>query len=170
MKKIALPILMLLAGAPAFAQTQATTAADSSSTDSSTARAQQRQAFVDQEIAQLTTKLGLSADEANQLKQTFAKYRAQLQPLRQTQWQTAKALRAELANAQPNASKLSQLDDQLIANRQQMQSIEQQRTSELKTQLTPEQFSQLLMSRHEMGREMHHHMRGAHQRSTTQQQ
>jgi hypothetical protein len=170
MKKIALPILMLLAGAPAFAQTQATTAADSSSPSSIDSRAQQRQAFVDQEIAQLTTKLGLSADGANQLKQTFAKYRAQLQPLRQTQWQTAKALRAELANSAPDASKLSQLNDQLIANRQQMQSIEQQRTSELKTQLTPAQFSQLLMSRHEMGREMHRHMRGKNKQSTTTQQ
>ena len=164
MKKIALPILMLLAGAPAFAQTQATTAAGSSDSSS---RAQQRQAFVDQEIAQLTTKLGLSADGATQLTQTFAKYRAQLQPLRQTQWQTAKALRAELATSRPDASKLAQLNDQLIANRQQMQSIEQQRTSELKTQLTAQQFSQLLMSRHEMGREMHRHMRGMHKQQST---
>jgi hypothetical protein len=53
-----------------------------------------------------------------------------------------------------------------------MQSIEQQRTSELKTQLTPAQFSQLLMSRHEMGRELHRHMRGMHkqQSATTPQQ
>ena len=166
MKKIALPILMLLAGAPAFAQTQATTAADSSSSDS---RAAQRQQFVDQEIAQLTTKLGLSADGANQLKQTFAKYRAQLQPLRQSQMQTGKALRTELAASRPDSSKLSQLNDQLIANRQQMQSIEQQRTSELKTQLTPEQFSQLLLSHHQMGREMHRHMRGQHKQQAPQQ-
>lgn len=166
MTKIALPILMLLAGAPAFAQTQATTAAGSS--DASDSRAQQRQQFVDQEIAQLTTKLGLSADGANQLKQTFAKYRAQLQPLRQSQWQTGKALRTELASARPDSSKLSQLNDQLIANRQQMQSIEQQRTSELKTQLTPEQFSQLLLSHHQMGREMHRHMRGQHKQAPQQ--
>lgn len=166
MKKIALPILMLLAGAPAFAQTQAAPATSSSSD----ARAQQRQQFVDQEIAQLTTKLGLSADGANQLKQTFAKYRGQLQPLRQSTWQTAKALKTELAAPRPDSSKLSQLSDQLIANRQQMQSIEQQRTAELKSQLTPEQFAQLLMSRHQMGRELHRHLRGAHQGNQAPQQ
>jgi Spy/CpxP family protein refolding chaperone len=165
MKKIALPILMLLAGAPAFAQTQAAPA--TSTTDS---RAQQRQQFVDQEIAQLTTKLGLSADGANQLKQTFAKYQGQLQPLRQSTWQTAKALKQELTAAKPDSSKLGQLSDQLIANRQQMQSIEQQRTAELKSQLTPQQFAQLLVSRHQMGREMHHHQRGAHQGNQAPQQ
>jgi Spy/CpxP family protein refolding chaperone len=165
MTKIALPILMLLAGAPAFAQTQAAPA-----TATSDARAQQRQQFVDQELAQLTTKLGLSGDGANQLKQTFAKYRGQLQPLRQSTGQTAQALRQELAAAKPDSTRLSQLSDQLVANRQQMQSIEQQRTTELKAQLTPEQFAQLLMSRREMGREMHRHMRGTrHQNQAPQQ-
>ena len=163
MKKIALPILMLLAGAPAFAQTQAAPTAPAASSD----RAQQHQQFVDQELTQLTSKLGLTGDAANQLKQTFAKYQTQLQPLRQSQWQTMKSLRTELAASAPDASKLSQLSDQLIANRQQMQTIEQQRTQELKTQLTPQQFAQLIMSRHQMGREMHRHMRGMHKSATT---
>jgi Spy/CpxP family protein refolding chaperone len=145
--------MMLLAGAPAFAQTGSAGSAE---------HEQMRQERMEGRIDQLVGKLGLDAAGAARLRQTIASYQAQLGPLHKEQWQTRKALKDELAAAQPNAAKLSQLTDELAANRQKMQAIEAQRAADLKQQLTPQQFAQLVVSRREMGREFHKHMRGAH--------
>ena len=150
MKRILLP-LMLFAATPAFAQTTADTGGDR--------RAEIHQA-VEAEMGQLATKLGLDSAGSAALKATFAKYHTQMQPVRQDMWQTMKALRQELSSATPNGGRLSQLEDQLTSDRSKMQSIETARSAELRSQLTPVQYGQLVLSRRAFAREMHQHMRG----------
>jgi Spy/CpxP family protein refolding chaperone len=148
-KKI-VPLLLLLGGAPAFAQTVAPSQAEA------------RQQIVDRELDQLTAKLGLDAAGAARFRQTFARYQSQLAPLRQEQFQTRRALKDELAKPQPDASRLQQLTDTLSSNRQRMESIEAQRRAELKQELTPQQYAQLVVSRREVMRDLHRQMRALH--------
>jgi Spy/CpxP family protein refolding chaperone len=148
MKRLVLP-LMLLLGAPAFAQ-------GAPSTD------RQPQPAADADAGQLATKLGLDSAATAALRQTFAKYQAQLQPVRQDLWQTVKAIRQELAAPQPNSSRLAQLEDQLTSDKQKLQSIETSRSAELRAQLTPVQYGQLIINRRGFGRGMHRHLRGGH--------
>jgi Spy/CpxP family protein refolding chaperone len=138
--------MLLLAGAPAFAQTGSGPSA-------------QRQQIMDNELSQLASKLGLDPAGTARFRQTLAKYQAQLGPLHREQWQARKALKDELAAPQPNAARLTQLTDELTNNRQTMQTIEAQRSAELRQQLTPQQFAQLVVSRREMMRDMHKQMR-----------
>jgi Spy/CpxP family protein refolding chaperone len=139
--------MLLLAGAPAFAQT------------GSGQHAQMRQQIMDNELSQLASKLGLDQAGTARFRQTFTKYQAQLGPLHREQWQTRRALKDELATPQPNAARLTQLTDELSSNRQQMQAIEAQRSAELKQQLTPQQYAQLVVSRreikHDIRKQMH---------------
>jgi Spy/CpxP family protein refolding chaperone len=139
--------MLLLGSAPAFAQNV---------TDGG--RTEVRQQMMDQKFDQLVSKLGLDAAGAARLKSTFEKYRSQLMPLRKAQWDTRKQIQAELASQTPDQAKLRVLTDQLTANRQQMESLEQQRTADLKSQLTAQQFAQLVVARQHHGR-WNHHMR-----------
>src|SRR5262245_51938008 len=114
MRRTILPLMMLLAGAPAFAQT-------------GSGHAQMRQQIVDNELSQMASRLGLDAAGTARFRQTLARYQAQLGPLHHEQWQTRRALKDELAVPQPNAARLTQLTDELTNNRQKMQAIEAQR-------------------------------------------
>lgn len=147
MRRAILPLMLLLGSAPAFAH-----GVDNGD------RTEVRQKMMDQRFDQLVSKLGLDAAGAARLKSTFEKYRSQLMPLRKAQWDTRKQVEAELASQTPDQAKLRVLTDQLTANRQQMESLEQQRTADLKSQLTAQQFAQLVVAHHH-GR-WHHHMRG----------
>jgi Spy/CpxP family protein refolding chaperone len=155
MRTMVLPLMMLLASAPAFAQTSAAESGPD-------ARAEQRQQLLDNRVDMLAGKLGLDAAATATLRQTLVRYGAQAAPLRKDSWQTRRALEEELAKPQPDAARVTQLTDQLSSDRQKMMSIEAQRQAELKQQLTPVQYAQLVMSRHAMGRGGHHGMRGHH--------
>jgi Spy/CpxP family protein refolding chaperone len=156
MRKMMLPLMMLLASAPAFAQSGGDAGA--------TVSAERRQAFqqkMDERVSALAAKLGLDAAGTAALRQTFTRYQAQLAPLRRDSWQTRKALKQELANPQPDRAKLQQLADELTSNRQKMAAINDQRLADLRSQLTPEQYAKLVASR-PMGGRMHHWGRGGH--------
>jgi Spy/CpxP family protein refolding chaperone len=140
--------MLLLGSAPAFAQGV-----------NNGDRAEVRQKMMDQRFDQLVSKLGLDAAGAARLKSTFEKYRSLIMPLRKASWDARKQLEAELASQKPDQAKLRLLTDQLTANRQQMETLEQQRTADLKSQLTAEQFAQLVVAHQHHGR-WHHHMRG----------
>jgi Spy/CpxP family protein refolding chaperone len=143
--------MLLLAGAPAFAQAGAASDVPSPA----------QQERIESHIDRLAAKLNLDAASTARLKATLERYHAQLGPLFQQQFQTRRALKEELAAPQPNASKLSQLTDQLTANREEIQAIEARKSAELKQQLTPQQYAQLVVSRHEMmGRRFHRKANG----------
>ena len=158
MRKMMVPLMMLLASAPAFAQGVGADGAGANGDPA--ARAAMRQQFAEKRLASMSQKLGLDAAGTAALKATFTKYQAQLSPLRQDSWQTRQALRQELANATPNQDRISQLTEQLTANRQKMASIVSQRQVELKGQLTPEQYAKLVMGHHGFGRHGGGHHRG----------
>jgi TolA-binding protein len=95
----------------------------------------------------IANELGLDAPTATTVAQTIAKYQTQLDPIRQTEQQTAQALQQELAAAQPDPNRLTQLSNQLTSGRQQLEAIETQRLAELQQELTPAQFAKLLLRR-----------------------
>ena len=117
--------LMLTMGAPAFARN-----------------------FVEKKVEHITAKLALDPASADKLRALMVKQHEQVAPLRKEAWETRSALKAELANPKPDQRRVLQLTDQLTRGRQQMQTLRTQHMAELKAQLTPEQFAQLLVSRH----------------------
>jgi Spy/CpxP family protein refolding chaperone len=84
-----------------------------------------------------------------------AKYRDQAKPIWQDARATRQSLQAELGKAQPDDATLTQLEDRLASDRQQMMAIHQQRNAELKKELTPKQYAELMLRRPRFGRHMH---------------
>jgi Spy/CpxP family protein refolding chaperone len=141
-------LMMLLAGAPAFAQAAPSSGAavESSSSD----------ARLEARMDKLSQRLGLDPAESAAVRATFTKYHAQLAPLRQNAIQTRQALRAELGKATPDEARISQLTDQLASQKQQMQAVHKQKMQELRGELSPSQFARLMTGRHQFGRRSHH--------------
>jgi Spy/CpxP family protein refolding chaperone len=135
MNKMMVGLMLLLSGASAFAQSAPTTETRGEM------RAQMRERMLDRLVA----RLGLDEAGAAQLKATFVKYGEQLKPLRKNARQTSESLRA--AVAANDTARVTQLTDQLTADRQQMRAIHESRTAELRKQLTPEQFAKLIAFR-----------------------
>jgi Spy/CpxP family protein refolding chaperone len=149
-QRIVVPLMLLLGGSPvvAFAHQGGPSP-------------EVRQQIVSQEIDQLAQKLGLDAAGSARFKGTFARYQSELRPLHKDAFETRRALKQELASAQPNQGKVVQLTDQLTSDRDQMRSIQQRRMAELKSQLTPTQYAQLLLSRREVARDLRSKLRAA---------
>jgi Spy/CpxP family protein refolding chaperone len=102
----------------------------------------------DERLDHVASGLGLDARATEELRTTFAKYREQLAPLRKDAWQTRRALKEEVASAQPDAARVTQLSDRLRSARLRLRALEEQRMDELKAKLTPEQYARLLIRRH----------------------
>jgi hypothetical protein len=135
--KIALPLMVLLSGSAALAQP-----APSDATNPATAT---QPSSANDPAAAIANHLGLDAPTAGVVAQTVAKYRAQVEPIRQAEQQTVQALQQELAAAQPDPARLTQLENQLTSGRQQVESIDAQELAELQHELTPAQFGKLLL-------------------------
>ena len=119
---LVVPVMLLLGAAPAFASPG-------------------------QGQGQNLQNLGLSADAQAQVQATRAKYRDQLKPLFQDMRTTHQSLRAEMQKATPDDATLSQLEDRLTSDRQQMMTIRGQQQAELRKELTPSQYAKLMMAR-----------------------
>ena len=152
-KLMMLPLLGILTAGTAMAQTGTSTSA----TTTVEQRAAQREARIDR----LATRMGLDAQGKAKLEATFARYGALIRPVWQDAHQTREALRAELAGAK-DATRISSLTAQLSSDRAKLQSLRAAKMNELQQQLTPEQYAQLVVSRHE-GRRFHHGRHGAEQ-------
>ena len=159
-KKILIPFITMLVGSPMLALAH----------EGGGPSAAVRQQIVSQELDQVSQKLGLDAPTSARLKGTFAKYQAQMQPLWKQSFQTRRALKEELANAQPDQGKVGQLTDQLQSLRQQMRNLNEQRQAELKSELSPTQYAQLVLSRRAIGRDLRSKMRAARQANEPVQQ
>ncbi|MCU1278124.1 MAG: hypothetical protein JWM53_1670 [bacterium] len=136
--KSALPLMLLFAATPALAQGSPSNATSTPSQPNST----------NDETAAIARDLGLDAATAAAVAQTIAKYQAQLDPIRQSEQQTVQTLQQELAAAQPDPARLTQLANQLTSDRQQAAAIDTQRLAELQQELTPAQFAKLLLHHH----------------------
>jgi len=84
-----------------------------------------------------------------------AKFRDQAKPIWQDARATRESLKSELAKAQPDDATLVQLEDRLASDRQQMAALHQQKQAELKKELSPRQYAQLVLSRPRFGHRMH---------------
>lgn len=145
-------LLGMLGAAPAFAQSApAAPVAESQSQSQSQAETQKGARF-----DKLAAKLGLDDAQTAEVRATFEKYRAQMMPIRQQLKQTRAALQAELANAQPDETKVASLTAQLQSGRRQMVGVAQARSAELQKELTPTQYAKLVLHhRHRFGRGGH---------------
>jgi Spy/CpxP family protein refolding chaperone len=152
-KLMMLPLLGILTAGTAMAQT-GTSNPSNTSTETQVA---QREARLDR----LSTRLGLDAQGKAKLEATFARYGAQMRPLWQDAHQTREALRAELAGAK-DATRIATLTTQLKNDRAQLQALRTAKMNELQQELTPAQYAQLIVSRHE-GRRFHHGRHGVEQ-------
>jgi Spy/CpxP family protein refolding chaperone len=152
------PLMLLLTGSPALAESTPPTGAPAAGEPT----AAEKKQIIDNEMRQMASKLGLSSSETTQFMQTQQKYYSQMEPLWQDAKQAEQSLKAELAKPQPDPKRLSQLSDQMTGDHQKLGALQTQRMADLKHQLTPEQYAKLLVSRREMGREIHQKMRAPH--------
>ena len=150
-KLMMLPLLGILTAGTAIAQPQP-----------SQSRIEQRQEQREQRVEKLAARLGLDAPGKAKLEATFARYGAEMRPVRQDLRQTRQALRAELAGAK-DATRLSSLTAQLASDRQKLEALRAAKMSELQQELTPQQYAQLIVSRRE-GRRFHHEHEHEHER------
>ena len=84
-----------------------------------------------------------------------ARFRDQAKPIWQDARATRESLKAEVAKAQPDDATLVQLENRLASDRQQMQALHAQKQAELKKELTPKQYAQLMLRHPRFGRRFH---------------
>ena len=89
-----------------------------------------------------------------------SRFRDQAKPVWQDARATRESLKAELQKAQPDDATLTQLEDRLASDRQQMQALHAQNQAELKKELTPKQYAQLMLRHRRFGRGFHGGARG----------
>jgi Spy/CpxP family protein refolding chaperone len=146
MKRLLLPMMLLLGGAPAFASPAPAAATPA------------KQELTDARIDAYGARLGLDAGELERFRATMVRYRTELLPLRSDARAARASLGEELAREKPDDGKLTQLSERLANDRERMRTVEAQRMSELRRELTPQQYAKLLLSRsHHDGRRGHRH-------------
>ena len=109
-------------------------------------RAQVRQRITDFAMQQITQELGLDAPTAQRFRAVADKYEPQIAGLHREVGMAMKELRAQLAAAQPDEGKLSQLADTIVNDRTKVQALEAQRTADNRRVLTPTQFAKLIVA------------------------
>ena len=98
----------------------------------------------------------LPPDVQQKVKATHERFKPELQPVFGDMRSARQALRAEMGKATPDAATLSQLEDRLAADRQKMMAVRDEVQKELRSELTPQEYAQLMLSRHErFGRRFH---------------
>lgn len=106
-----------------------------------------------------TTAMAQPAQLAPELQQKLRDVRqrhaGQAKPVRQDLRAAYRALRDELARPQASDATLRQLEDQVAADQQKLRELHAQVDSELRAQLTPREYAQVMMvrgARHAHGR------------------
>ncbi len=108
-------------------------------------RAQVHQKIVEFAMQQIQQQLGLDAPTLQRFRTVADKYEPQIAGLHKEVGMAMKELKAQLAAAQPDEAKLSQLADTIINDRGKVQALEAQRTTENRRVLTPTQFAKLVV-------------------------
>jgi Skp family chaperone for outer membrane proteins len=127
---LVVPVMMLLGAAPAFAQSDVPAAAAAAP-------------------AAMTPELH------QKLEAVRARFMPQVKPIAEDAFATRKALRDEVQKAQPDDGTLTRLEDRLASDRQQLESLRAQKQAELKRELTPQQYAQLMLRHGHFGHRMH---------------
>jgi Spy/CpxP family protein refolding chaperone len=81
-----------------------------------------------------------------------AQFRGEGKPIFEDMKATRQALQDEMQKAQPEDGKLTQLEERLSADRQQLEALHAKKQAALKSQLSPKEYAQLVLSRKHFGR------------------
>ena len=108
-------------------------------------RAQVRQRITEFAMGQIQSQLGLDAPTLQRFRAVAEKYEPQIAGLHKEVGMAMKELKAQLATAQPDDARLSQLADIIVNDRSKVQALEAQRTTENRSVLTPAQFAKLIV-------------------------
>ncbi|HXU74697.1 MAG TPA: hypothetical protein VN947_35620 [Polyangia bacterium] len=108
-------------------------------------RAQVRQRITEFAMTQIQSQLGLDAPTLQRFRAVADKYEPQIAGLHKEMGMAMKELRAQLAAAQPDDARLSQLADTVVNDRSKVQALEAQRTTDNRRVLTPAQFAKLIV-------------------------
>ncbi|HEY2749320.1 MAG TPA: hypothetical protein VGL86_32100, partial [Polyangia bacterium] len=117
-------------------------------------RAQVRQKIVDYAMSQIQQQLALDAPTLQRFRAVADKYEGQIAGLHKEVGMAVKELKAQLAAAQPDDAKLSQLADTIINDRTKVQALEAQRTADNRSVLTPAQFAKLIVTWPQINRQI----------------
>ena len=101
------------------------------------------------------TNASVTPETKQKIEAVRASVRPQMKPLFEDARAARQALRDELAKAQPDDGTLTQLEDRLASDHQQMQALRMQSQAQLKRELSPRELAQLMLSRPRFGRHMH---------------
>ncbi len=106
-------------------------------------------------LNELVTQLALDGDTAQRFREVAVRYQLQIAAVRKDMRQAHQALKQLLdGGGTPDATRLGQLSDQILAGRAKLQALEGQRTVENRKILTPAQFARLLVVWPELSREV----------------
>lgn len=118
-------------------------------------RAAVRQQLADFAMQQLTQQLALDAATATSFRAVSDRYQEQIAAVHREVGMAVKELKQQLAAAQPNGARLTQLSDLVVSNRAKVQQLESQRTVEYRRVLSPAQFAKLILSWPQINRQIH---------------
>lgn len=108
-------------------------------------RAQVRGKIVEFAMGQIQQQLALDAPTLARFRAVADKYEPQIAGLHKEVGMAMKELNAQLAAAQPDEGRLSQLADTIVNDRTKVQALEAQRTADNRHVLTPTQFAKLIV-------------------------
>ena len=101
------------------------------------------------------TNVAVTPETQQKIEAARAQFRGEGKPIFEDMRATRQALAAEMQKAQPDDGKLVQLENQLASDRQQMQALHAKQQAALKSQLSPKEYAQLMLSRKHFGRRHH---------------
>jgi len=99
-----------------------------------------------------TNNAAVTPETQQKIQAARAQFREQGKPIFQDMRATRQALQDEMQKATPDDGKLTQLEDRMSSDRQQLQSLHQQQQQALKSQLSPKEYAQLMLSHKHFGR------------------
>ena len=109
-------------------------------------RALARQRITEFAMGKIQQELALDAATLQRFRAVAEKYEPQIMGLHREMGMAMKEIHAQLASAQPDDAKLSQLADVVVNDRTKVQALELQRTNENRRVLTPAQFAKLIVA------------------------
>jgi hypothetical protein len=124
-------------------------------------RAEVRERIAEWGMQQLTRELGLDAGQVPRFREIWTRYQQQIDGANKETGLAMRELKAQLAAATPDDARLRQLADLVVANRQKVQQLEDQRTSELRAMLSGTQFARGVVFAPELHKQLHEQMQKA---------
>jgi hypothetical protein len=112
-------------------------------------------------MQQLVRELQIDAAQVPRFREIWSRHAQQIDAVNKETGAAMRELKAQLAAATPDEPRLRQLADLVVANRQKVEDLERQRTSELRSLLTATQFARGVVFAPELRKRLHDQMQNA---------